>query len=158
LAAVPAYFLARRVLGQWLSLAAAALAVAIPSMVYTATLMTENAFYPIFLTFVLVLVIWLDRPTVAHTLILLGLVVVAYLTRQQAIALLPAIVTAPLLVAGREAFRRYQLMYAIVAAGVLLVVVEQLARGRSVFGILGAYQVASTSHYSVGEVTRWFLY
>jgi Dolichyl-phosphate-mannose-protein mannosyltransferase len=158
LAAVPAYFLARRVLGQWLSLAAAALTVAIPSMVYTATLMTENAFYPIFLTFVLVLVLWLERPTVTNTLVLLGLVVLAYLTRQQAIALVPAILTAPLLVAGREAFRRYQLMYTIVAAGVLVVVVEQLARGRSVFGILGAYQVASTSHYSVGEVTRWFLY
>src|SRR5262245_40434163 len=50
LAAVPAYFLARRVLGTWLSLAAAALAVSVPSMVYTATLMTENAFYPLFLT------------------------------------------------------------------------------------------------------------
>ncbi len=158
LAAIPAYFLARRVLGQWLALAAAALAISIPSMVYTATLMTENAFYPIFLTFVLVLVIWLERPTVANTLILLGLVLLAYLTRQQAIALLPAILTAPLLVAGREAFRRYRLMYAIVAAGVLVVVVEQFARGRSVFGIFGAYQVASTSHYSVGEVTRWFLY
>ena len=44
LAAVPAYFIARRMLTQWLSLAAAALAVAIPSMVYTSTLMTENAF------------------------------------------------------------------------------------------------------------------
>jgi 4-amino-4-deoxy-L-arabinose transferase-like glycosyltransferase len=158
LACVPAYFLARRVLGQWLALAAAALAVAIPSMVYTATLMTENAFYPLFLTVVLVLVIWLERPTVTNTLVLLGLVLLAYLTRQQAIALVPAILTAPLLLAGREAFRRYQLMYSIVAAGVLVVVVEQLARGRSVFGILGAYQVASTSHYSVGEVTRWFLY
>jgi hypothetical protein len=158
LAAVPAYFLARRVLGQWLSLAAAALAVAIPSMVYTATLMTENAFYPIFITFVLVLVIWLERPTVTTALVLLGLVLLAYLTRQQAIAMVPALLTAPLLVAGREAFRRYQLMYTIVAAGVLVVVVEQLARGRSVFGFLGAYQVASTSHYSVGEVTRWFLY
>ena len=49
LAAVPAYFLARRVLGQWASLAAAALGVAIPSMVYTSTLMTENAFYPVFM-------------------------------------------------------------------------------------------------------------
>ena len=48
LAAVPAYFLARRVVGTWWSLAAAVLAVAIPSMVYTATLMTENAFYPVF--------------------------------------------------------------------------------------------------------------
>ena len=158
LAALPAYFLARRMLGQWMSLAAAALAVAIPSMVYTSTLMTENAFYPIFLTFVLVLVIWLDRPSVGNTLVLLGLVLLAYLTRQQAIALVPAILTAPLLVAGREAFRRYALMYWIVLGAAVLIVVEQLARGRSVFGILGAYQVASTSHYSVGEVTRWFLY
>jgi hypothetical protein len=158
LAAVPAYFIARRILGQWLSLAAAALAVAIPSMVYTSTLMTENAFYPIFLTFVLVLVVWLERPSVGNTLLLLGLVLLAYLTRQQAIALVPAILTAPLLVVGREALRRYALMYWIVLGAALLVVIEQLARGRSVFGILGAYQVASTSHYSVGEVTRWFLY
>jgi hypothetical protein len=158
LAAVPAYFLARRVLGPWLSLAAAAFAVAIPSMVYTATLMTENAFYPIFLTAVLALVVWLERPTSANTAVLAGLCLVAYLTRAQAVALLPAILTAPLLVAGREAFHRYRLAYALVAGGVLVVVAEQVARGRSVFGVFGAYQVASTSHYSVGEVTRWFLY
>jgi hypothetical protein len=158
LAAVPAYFLARRMLGQWASLAAAALAVAIPSMVYTATLMTENAFYPIFLTVVLAFVIWLERPTAASTLVLLGLCLVAFLTRQQAIALVPALLTAPLLVAGKEGLRRYRLMYWIVLGAALVVVVEQLARGRSVFGILGAYQIASTSNYSVGDVTRWFLY
>jgi Dolichyl-phosphate-mannose-protein mannosyltransferase len=158
LAALPAYFIARRMLGQWLSLAAGALAVAIPSMVYTSTLMTENAFYPIFLTFVLVLIIWLERPSTGNTFLLLGLVLLAYLTRQQAIALVPAILTAPLLVVGREAFRRYALMYWIVLGAAVLVVIEQLARGRSVFGILGAYQVASKSHYSVGDVTRWFLY
>ena len=49
LAAVPAYLLARRVLPTGLSLLAALLAVAVPSMVYTGTLMTENAFYPAFL-------------------------------------------------------------------------------------------------------------
>ena len=38
LAAVPAYFLARRVLAEPLALVAAALTVAVPSMVYTATL------------------------------------------------------------------------------------------------------------------------
>jgi hypothetical protein len=158
LAAVPAYFLARRVLGPWASLGAAALAVAIPSMVYTATLMTENAFYPIFLSVILAFVVWLDRPTPANTAFVLGMCLLAFLTRQQAIALLPALLTAPLLVAGKEAFRRYRLMYWIVIGAALVVVVEQLARGRSVFGILGAYQVASTSHYSAGDVTRWFLY
>ena len=50
LAAVPIYFLARRVLPQRLSLVAAVLSLAIPSMVYTGTLMTENAFYPVFLS------------------------------------------------------------------------------------------------------------
>ena len=46
LAAVPAYLLARRVLPAGFSLFAALLAVRVPSMVYTGTVMTENAFYP----------------------------------------------------------------------------------------------------------------
>jgi len=158
LAAIPTYFIARRVLGTWLSLAAAALAVAIPSMVYTGTLMTENAFYPIFLACFLALVVWLDRPTAASTAVLVALCLLAFLTRAQAVALAPAVVTAPLLLSGREAFRRYRAMYLLIGAGVAVVVAEQLARGRSVFGIFGAYQIASTSHYSFGEVTRWFLY
>ena len=49
-------------------------------------------------------------------------------------------------------------MYLLAAAGAALVVIVQVARGRSVFGIFGAYQAASSSHYSVGDVTRWFLY
>ena len=90
LAAIPAYFLARRVLGTWLSLAAAALAVAIPSMVYTGTLMTENAFYPVFLAAVLALVVWLDRPTRGeHGDPRSALCLFAFLTRAQAIALVP---------------------------------------------------------------------
>ncbi len=158
LAAIPTYFIARRVLGTWLSLAAAAFAVAVPSMVYTGTLMTENAFYPVFLAAVLALVVWIDRPTPANTAIVVGLCLFAFLTRAQAIALGPAILTAPLLLAGREAFRRYRLMYLLVGIGAVLVVVEQVARGRSVFGIFGAYKVAGSSHYSFGEVIRWFLY
>jgi hypothetical protein len=158
LAAIPTYFIARRVLGTWLSLTAAALAVAVPSMVYTGTLMTENAFYPVFLASVLALIAWLDRPTPANTAILVGICLLAFLTRAQAIALAPAILTAPLLLVGREAFRRYRPMYLLVVAGAAVIVVEQVVRGRSVFGIFGAYQVAGSSHYSFGEVIRWFLY
>ena len=55
LTAVPVYFLARRLLTPGLALAAAALAVLVPSMLYTGTLMTENAFYPLFALAVLVL-------------------------------------------------------------------------------------------------------
>ena len=46
LAALPAYFLARRVLPVGLSLFAAVLAVALPSLLYAGEVMTENAFYP----------------------------------------------------------------------------------------------------------------
>ena len=158
LAAIPAYFLARRVLAEPLALAAAALTVAVPSMVYTATLMTENAFYPLFLTAALAMVLWLERPTPLRTAIVLGVWLAAFLTRQQAVALLPALLTAPLYVAGRAAFRRYALLYGIAAAGVVALVGVQLARGRSPLGLFGAYEVAGRADYSVSEVAKWFAY
>jgi len=158
LAAVPAYFLARRVLSVQLSLAAAAMTVAVPSMVYTATLMTENAFYPLVLVASLALVMWLERPTPWRTAFLLGIFVVAFFTRQQALALLPAFLTAPLLVAGRQAFRRYALMYGLATAAVLGVIVLQVGRGRSPLGIFGAYEVAGRADYSVADAAKWFLY
>lgn len=158
LAAVPAYLLARRMLGPGLSLLAAVLTVSVPSMVYTGVLMTENAFYPLFLCAALALVLWLERPTPVRTLLLLGLCGVAFLTRAQAIALVPAVLTAPLLLAGRAAWRRYRLLYVLVGAGALLVVVVQAARGASPLGVLGAYQVASERHFEVSDVSRWFLY
>ena len=158
LAAIPAYFLARRVLTPSLSLVAAALTVAVPSMVYTSTLMTENAFYPIFLSGVLVFVLWLDRPTLVRSAVLVVTCLVAYVTRTQAIAFAPAVLTAPLFLVGRDAFRRYRPMYLLAAAGAILVVIVQVARGRSIFGIFGAYQAASSSNYTAGDVTRWLLY
>ncbi len=158
LAAVPAYFLARRVLAEPLALAAAALTVAVPSMVYTATLMTENAFYPLFLAAALAMVLWLERPTALRTGIVLAASLVAYMTRQQAVALLPALLTAPLLVAGRAAFRRYVVLYGLAAAGVVGVLVVQVARGRSPLGIFGAYEVAGRADYSLTEVAKWFVY
>ena len=63
LAAVPAYLIARRVVGKWSALLAALLTVAVPSMVYTATVMTENAYYPVFLLAALALVALLERPS-----------------------------------------------------------------------------------------------
>lgn len=158
LAAVPAYFLARRVLTEPLALVAAALTVAVPSMVYTATLMTENAFYPLFLAAALAMVLWLERPTPSRTAIVLGVSLVAYLTRQQALALLPALLTAPLFVAGRAALRRYAALYGIAAAGVVGLLAVQVARGRSPLGVFGAYEVAGRADYSVGEVAKWFAY
>ncbi len=60
LAAVPAFLIARRVVRPSLALLAALIAVAVPSMAYTATLTTESLFYPIALTFVWLLLRYLD--------------------------------------------------------------------------------------------------
>jgi hypothetical protein len=158
LAAVPAYFLARRVLAPSWSLVAALLTVAVPSMVYTAALMTENAFYPLFVAAALAAVLWLERPTALRTFIVLAVFLVAFLTRAQAIAILPALLTAPLLIEGRAAIRRYALMYGLATVGALGVIVVQTARGASLLGIFGAYDVAGEAHYTVHDVSKWFVY
>jgi len=83
LAALPAYFLARRVVRAPAALVAAALAVAVPSLAYSGMLMTENAFYPLFLCLVLALVRMLDQPTVLRQVLVLALSALAFLTRAQ---------------------------------------------------------------------------
>jgi hypothetical protein len=155
LAALPAYFLARRVLPQGLSLFAALLAVALPSLLYAGQVMTENVFYPIFLGAVLMMVLTLERPTARRQLLLVAVCVFAYLTRAQALAFFPAIVVAPML-AGT--WRSFRVLYGTLGAAVALAVLVQLVRGESPLGLLGAYAVTGEHHYEVGEVGRWLLY
>jgi len=157
LAAIPAYFLARRVVRPSLALVVAVLAVAIPSMVYTGTLMTENAFYPLFLTCALALVWVLERPAPGRLLLLAGLSLLAFLTRAQALALAPAIVTAPLLL-GRARLKEFRLLYGAVAGLAVLVVAGEAVRGHSPLDVLGAYRVTSSTHYSLASVLRWLVY
>jgi hypothetical protein len=164
LAAIPAYLLARRVLPQRLSLLAAVLAVAVPSMAYTGTVMTENVFYPLFLTTAFVLVLVLERPTPGRQIGLLGLVGLLFATRVQAVAFLPAIVAAPFLVSllAREPLVplliRLRLLWGLLGAGAAVVLIAQLARGRSVTDLLGAYAVVGDRSYDPETVARFFLY
>ncbi|MFL5965375.1 MAG: glycosyltransferase [Gaiellaceae bacterium] len=162
LSAVPAYFLARRVVAPLPSLVVAVLTIAVPSMVYTGTLMTETVFYPLFLCVALSLVLTLERPTFVRQGVLLSVCVVAFLTRTQAIALFPAVATAPLLLAWldrrRRVLRSFRFLYAALATGVVAVLAVQLARGRSPYDVLGSYSVTSHEHYHVGAVLRWLVY
>ena len=163
LAAVPAYLLARRVVSPTTALVAAALALALPSLAYTGTLMTENAFYPLFLALTLALALALERPTAQRQLVVLALCVVAFLTRAQAVAFVPAVATAPLVLGAlgggtRRALRRFGLLYGVLAGAVAALLLVQLARGRSPLQLLGAYSVTGEHDYRVGEVARWLLY
>jgi hypothetical protein len=160
LAAIPAYFLARRVLEPGLALLAAGLSVAIPSTLYAGTLMTENAFYPLFLCAVLALVLALERPTGGRVAFFLALALLAFLTRAQAVVLLPALYTAPLLlvIVGRRRLREFGVLYAMPALAGGFVLLAQVARGRSPLDLLGAYRVTGEERYDLSEVARWLLY
>jgi hypothetical protein len=157
LAAVPAFFLARRVVRDGYALLAALLTVAVPSLAYTGTVMTENAFYPLFLVVMLVLCLVLERPTPLRIVLLLALVGLAYATRVQAVALGPAILLAPLFLAVfegrglRSLLSRYRWLYGIVLGGVLAVLAIQLASG----GLLGAYEPVQERSYDAGEALRY---
>jgi 4-amino-4-deoxy-L-arabinose transferase-like glycosyltransferase len=162
LTAVPVYFLARRVLPQGLALVAAVLALAIPSMAYTGTLMTENAFYPAFVLVALALVLVLEQPTWRRQVLLLAVCAFAFLVRAQAVAFLPAALTAPLLLAWmdgrRRVLREYRVLWGAAVAGFVLVPLVQIARGQPLLSVVGAYEQAGKESYSIGGVLRWLLY
>ena len=164
LAAIPAYLLARRLVSPRLAVFAAALAVAIPSLGYTGTVMTENAFYPLFLVVVLALVRMLEEPTWRRQIWLLALVGVAFATRAQAVAIVPALLAAPPLLAFfsgsgvRAALRPFVPLYAIVVGGGALVLGAELVRGHSLRDLLGAYSVVGSRHYSVRSVADFALW
>jgi hypothetical protein len=157
LAAVPAYLLARRVVGSGLALLAAVMAVAVPSLAYTGTVMTENAFYPLFLLVVFVLVVVLERPRPLLVVALYALVGLAFATRVQAVAIVPAILLAPLVLAvfERRGFRdtlsRFRWLYGIAAGGIVAVLLVQLATGN----LLGAYSAVGDRSYDVVDGLRY---
>lgn len=161
-AVFPAYLLARRVVRPPAALAAAALAVAVPSMVYVGTVMTENLFYPLFLWLTLALVLALESPTLKRQLILLAALVVAFEARQQGIVLVAAALTAPLVLAWIERGRPRSLaawapLYGITVGAVLLIVLVELALGRSATAILGKYSQTSSGGYHAWPVIRWLV-
>jgi hypothetical protein len=163
LAAVPAYFLARRLVTPRLALVAAALTVLVPSMLYTSELMTENAFYPLFLCVVLALVMTLERPTARRQLLVLVLCGVTYATRQQAVALIPAVAIAPALLGWIERdlkrhLRAWLTTYAILGVGAVVVLGGTVARGRSPLSLLGAYRAATSVPYSLSSVLHFLLW
>ena len=162
LSAIPAYLLARRVLSQRGALAVAVLTVAVPSTFYAGTIMTENAFYPVFLLAALALVAALERPGFASAVVFLVVLGLAVETRTQAIALLPAALVAPLVLVALGRRRRdlvaHRALYGLVAGLAVVALGAEVARGRSPRSLLGAYAVTTQEHYAAGTVARWLLW
>jgi hypothetical protein len=99
LTAVPAYLLARTVVGPRSALAVSMLAVGVPWMAYTATIFTEVALYPTFVLALWLMARALERPTGAAQLAALGAIGLAAAVKVLAVALVPAFVLAIVLLA-----------------------------------------------------------
>jgi hypothetical protein len=160
LAAIPAFLIARRLLPAGLSLFAALLAVALPSLAYTGTLMSENAFYPAFLLAAWALLRALDEPTLRRQLVLLGACGIVTLVRVQGIAVVLAALTAPLLLrlVARRPLRPWLPFFGIVAGGAVLVLGAQLARGAPIASLFGAYEVVGEESYDVVDVLKYLFW
>jgi hypothetical protein len=123
LAAVPVYYLARQVgLGSRHALAAAALSLTIPALVYSSFVLSEPVAYPVALGAVAAAVRALDRPSVRSFALFLALAAAAMFTRMQFAILIPCFVVALAAVVVRE--RRFRAFIAShrIAVGLLLVV------------------------------------
>jgi hypothetical protein len=142
-AALPAYLLARRVVSQPGALVVAALTVSVTWMAYSAMIMTEPAFYPVFLLFVLALVRALERPSWGRQAVMLTALVLAFETRTQAICLVGALLLAAVIHGwsrGRTValLRAFAPTWSLFGAAILL---GGIAAAAGVIGSpLGAYQ------------------
>jgi hypothetical protein len=164
LTAVPTYFLARHLLRPQPALITAALTVTVPSMLYTGMLMTENVFYPLFVIFVLALVRMLEQPTQRRQAVVLLAFGLSYLTRAEAIAFVPAMAIAPILLALieqqrlRHVLRRYATLYGTLVGGLIAAFLATAIRSRSVSSLLGGYEAATRPAYSTHSVLHYLLY
>ena len=142
LTAVPAYFLARRVVPHGLATLVAALTVMNPWGGFTAWVMTESAFYLLFTIFALALVLTLERPTTARQLIVVALIVALAAIRTQA-AVVPAAAIVAVLAVGlsrrsvRNTMREQRLLLGLLltllAAGALVLLLSSLSAYSTLF-------------------------
>jgi 4-amino-4-deoxy-L-arabinose transferase-like glycosyltransferase len=169
LAAVPTYFVARRLLSKNFALIAAILAVAVPSIVYSGMVMTESAAYPAFLLCALAMIASLEEPKARRQLAVLATIGLAFAIRAQAVVVLPAYLTAIVLLAWLETksgtrsrdLRRnlapYKPTWFAVAGGLAFALAFEGGRGHSPIALFGSYGVVAGG-MELGSVPQWFLY
>jgi hypothetical protein len=153
-AVFPVYWLARQLTSRTASLIAAAAAVAAPGLLYHSYLMTEAAGYPAFLVAVAVMVRALERPSRRWEAAVVGVSLLAVLTRTQFLVLPLAYLAAVGLVGcvtGEgvvASFRRHRLSCGTLAALGAAVAITGSA-------VLGQYGAATGLDYPPADVARW---
>ena len=154
LTALPVYFFGRRVTGPWLALAAAALTLASPLLLFSGFVMTEVLFYPLAALALLAIARAVETAKLGDQLLALVLVAVAVLTRVQAVVLVPVFAAAvpvdALLAGARPRWRRFWPVWTLLALG--------LAGVAAAPGLLGAYSTVASGGYPAGDALRYAWY
>jgi hypothetical protein len=149
LAALPAYSLARRFVSEQGALTVAAFSVLVPSMAYAGTVLTEVAFYPLFVLAVAALARALDTASASDQLLALVAIGLATATKVLAVALIGAWLLAIVLIALlarihdgaplRVSFRRFRTTLLAVAGATVFLLGLSIVRGTSPLEWFGAY-------------------
>ena len=154
--AIPVYLWGRTLAGKGPALAAAALTLALPTLGYSALVMSEALFLPVATLALWALARALEQPTAGRQALLAVAVTAALATRLQAVVFIPVVVTAVLVKAALDrellVVRRFAVVLGtIVVAGLALAV----AAGS---GALGAYAAAGEGSYDLGAAARYVGY
>jgi hypothetical protein len=131
LAAVPVYLWGRSLASRGWALVAAALTLAVPGLAYSGLLMTEVAFFPVFVLAAWTMARAVESPSAARQALALGAIALAVATRLQALVLLPAYVTAIAVHAALSREGRRSVLRHLPAVGGIVV----LAAGWSVWQV-----------------------
>src|SRR5829696_908021 len=172
-AAIPLYAWARRLVRPAYAILAVGVYLAIPSFVYTAEILTENAYVPAVVLALLVLALALERPTIPRQLLALALAALVVAIRVQGIvfaAIIPTAIGLKVLfdlraaapaskrAVLRQTASRWSLpLGLLVLAAVVYAAYEQL-RGASLSSGLGIYSAIAHSHYTLQDSARWVTY
>ncbi|MGH3102582.1 MAG: glycosyltransferase family 39 protein [Gaiellaceae bacterium] len=162
LTAVPVYLWGRTLMRPGWALAAAALTLALPGLLYSGLIMTEVAFLPVSVLAAWAMARALEDPTGGRQAMLVLAIAVAGATRLQAIVLVPALLTAIALKSlfDRDArtVRRFLPTFVALAVLALAWSAYRLTSGGGWSQLLGSYQVAGQTRYDPVEVARFALY
>lgn len=150
LAAIPVFVYSRRMMPDSYALVAAALTLASPLLLYSGLVMTEVVFYPVAALALLSIARAVATATLRDQGIALGLIVLAILTRTQAVAFIGvfaiAVLVDALLARDRTRLRSFWPVWALLALGLVAGLVRP--------GLLGAYSTTVQSGYPLGAGLR----
>jgi hypothetical protein len=168
LSVFPIYGIARSVLSRRRSIGVAAVSLLAPLMLYSGFEMSESLSYPLCLLAVWTMLRAVRRPGIANDMLLLAATLVASAARLQLIVLLPAALTAILLVAlarpqqeeGRlHAIRRtaseHWALFGVVGVALVVGLARTIANGGNL-PLAGRYANVGTAHASVWRVVALF--